>query len=280
MDEMQRLAQTLRNNQIDLAFVYVSYLKPTGKFNPTYDHAAKFVIQFKTIAPEIELQAWLGIPVKIPPGIPAAPGYADLDEAQVRQVIAEFSRFTIVDLGFDGVHIDAEHILSGHQAYLTLLDEIRAAIGPQAHLSIASSEITPLLPNADLIVNRWYSWRADFYRQVAARVDQIAVMAYDSHAPSGWIYEQWLRFQVIGLTTELDNAAKIYIGISTSREHSSSHNPDVENMTIGITGLVKGLNDLDARPAAITGVAIYPEWETTEDDWAIYQTLWRGRSEK
>jgi hypothetical protein len=278
VSEVEALAANLKQQQIATIFVYLSYLKPAGEFNPTYDHAREFIMAFKQVAPEIEVQAWLGVPVRVPPGTPGAAGYVDLADEAVQNKIAEISRLAVQDFGFDGVHLDAEPVVTGDPALLSVLDKMRAVIGAQARLSIAGREITPLLPEADLIVNRWFTWRGDYYREVANRVDQIAVMAYDSHAPFRFWYEQWVRHQVINLTNSLrETTAEILIGVPTSEEHSSSHDPAVENMQTGLTGLLAGLNDLDAQPGKITGVAIYPYWETTADEWQTYAELWLGQ---
>jgi hypothetical protein len=275
--EIEALAADLQQHQINTIFVYVSYLKPAGEFNPTYDYAREFVTAFKQVAPHIEVQGWLGIPVKVPPGTPVASGYNDLSEPAIRKAIIEFSRKVIQELGFTGVHLDPEPILSGNTDLLTVLDEVRSAIGPKAHVSISAREITPLLPEADLIFNRWFTWRGDYYREIAQRVEQIAVMAYDSHAPSMWLYEQWLRHQVIALSNSLkDTTIEIYLGVPTSEEKTSSHDPAVENMSSGLRGVLTGLNDADTQPGKITGLAIYPYWETTADEWQTYSELWLG----
>ena len=203
-EQVAALAADLRERQIATVYVYVSYLKPDG-FNPTYNHAAEFVANLKATAPDIDVQGWLGVPL--------ASGYVDLNDAGDRATIVDFSRFLVEEAGFDGVHLDPEPVPSGDAVTLALLDEVRAGIGPAA-LSISAREITPLFPEADLVINRWFTWRADYYRQVAARVDQIAVMAYDSHAPIDWLYEQWVRFQVIALTSTLaDAGVEMFIGI-------------------------------------------------------------------
>ncbi len=276
-DDVATLVTDLRARQIATVFVYVSYLKPTGTFNPTYDHALKFTSNMKRLAPELEVQGWLGVPVKAPTGYPSASGYIDINAAENRSTIAQFSRFVVDDLGFDGVHLDPEPIVTEDASLLALLDETRSAIGPHARLSIAAREITPIFPEADLIINRWFTWRADFYREVARRVDQVAVMTYDSHAPFAFWYEQWIRHQVIQLTASLrETKADVFIGIPTSEERSSSHDPNAENMMTGLNGLLAGLNDLDAHPEIITGVAIYPYWETTNNEWTMYRTMWLG----
>jgi hypothetical protein len=274
------LADDLQQRQIDTVFVYVSYLKPTGEFNPTYDHAREFVTAFKKTAPQIEVQGWLGVPVKVPPGTPGSFGYIDLSDPAIQRTIVDFSQMVVQDLGFDGVHFDPEPILSGNAELLAILDKVRSTIGSEAHLSIAGREITPLLPEADLIFNRWFTWRGDYYREIAERVDQIAVMAYDSHMPAEWLYEQWVRQQVVALSNSLkDTTVQIYLGVPTSEEKSSSHDPAVENMTSGLRGTISGLNDADAQPGKITGVAIYPYWETTAAEWQAYAEMWVGQTE-
>jgi hypothetical protein len=280
-DEVAALAADLQQRQIDTIFVYVSYLKPTGLFNPTYNHAREFVTALKQAAPQVEVQAWLGIPVKAPPDAPIASGYIDLNDATIQQAIVDFSWSAVKEIGFDGVHLDPEPVLTGDTALLQLLEKVRGAIGPQAKLSISGREITPILPEADLIANRWFTWRADYYREIARRVDQIGVMAYDSHLPLGWLYEQWVRFQVIGLTSSLGTPPPVlFIGLPTSEEHTSSHDPAIENLATGLRGMLAGLNDADARPDQITGVAIYPYWEMSADEWTTYQDLWLGKTEQ
>jgi len=278
--QISELAKHLREHEISTVYVYVSYLKPTGLFNTTYDYAKDFIAGLKAAYPEVDVQAWLGIPVQTPPGTPGPSGYVDLADSALRARIVELSQYAVTNLGFDGVHLDPEPVISGEVNLLQLLDEVRRGIGT-AHLSISGREITPLLPEADIILNRWFTWRADYYREVALRVDQIAVMAYDSHAPVSWVYEKWVQFQVIALTHSLKDAtAELYIGIPTSEEHTASHDPTVENMVSGLTGLLAGLNDSDSQSERITGVAIYPYWETLDDEWAQYRALWLDQKEQ
>ncbi len=50
-------------------------------------------------------------------------------------------------------------------------------------------------------------------------------------------------------------------------------------MQVGLGGVIAGLNDSESHPDAITGIAIYPYWETTEDEWQIYAELWLGQAQ-
>ena len=154
---------------------------------------------------------------------------------------------------------------------------MRAAIGPRAALSIATPRIWPVLAEAP-----WPRigpiWRADYYRAVARRVDQIAIMTYDSYLPHPALYRAWQHRQVIEASRAVDGLeTQLLIGMPTSEEATRSHRPSSENMASGLRGLVDGLNDAAARPSAVAGAAIYPEWETDEAEWSAYQTIWTGR---
>jgi hypothetical protein len=109
-------------------------------------------------------------------------------------------------------------------------------------------------------------------------VDEIAAMTYDSTLRSPWLYEQWMHFQVIGITRAVqETRARLLIGVPTFEEATWSHVPLAENMRTGLRGLVAGLNDAGAAPSVVNGVAIYPHWETDISEWAEYDKLWLGR---
>jgi hypothetical protein len=79
-------------------------------------------------------------------------------------------------------------------------------------------------------------------------------MTYDSGLPHSALYALLQRDQTIAASRALDGlAAELLIGVPTSEEHTVSHSP-----------------------AAVTGVAIYPDWETDAAEWETYRTLWLG----
>ncbi len=184
--EVEALAADLQRRQIDTIFVYVSYLKPTGSFNPTYDHAHEFVTALKQAAPQIEVQAWLGVPVKAPPGAPLASGYIDLNDATIQQTIVDFSRSAVADWDFDGVHLDPEPIGSDDQALLKLLRDMRSTLGENKHLSIAIPARLPVVGEVPLLSH--LVWSKAYYAAVASEVDSVAAMTYDSAMPTAFLY--------------------------------------------------------------------------------------------
>lgn len=276
-EQIAGLVRDLQAHQIRYAYVYVSYLKDSGSFNSTYAYAATFVRAVKAIDPALSVQAWIGLPVR-GHSILASGGYVDLGNPSTRDTIAALCAQMTGQAGFDGVHLDPEPIATGDGDLLTLLDQVRQAIGPQATLSLAARHIQPVLPDLPVPAIDTFLWRGEYYRQVAARVDQIALMSYDSHLPLPQFYRLWVRFQVIGISNALtDHPPQILIGISPSQERTSSHWPSAENMTTGLEGIVDGLNDRATTFRAIEGVAIYAQWEASPADWRAYDTLWLGR---
>lgn len=183
--EILNLANILDKQQIRYVFVYTSYLKPGGYFNPTYSYAGQFIQTLKATEPDLNVQAWIGLPLE----------YVDLGDSAVRRQIAEFCTILIREEGFDGIHLDPEPVFSNDQDLLRLLDEIRSTMGADTTLSIATRRIWPILPDVEWPVVGKVVWHADYYREIASRVDQIAVMVYDSAMPFAALYRHWSHFR-------------------------------------------------------------------------------------
>lgn len=276
--EITALANELNQWGIRYVFVFASYLRSDGEFSPSYSHAAEFTRALKAVQPGLNVQAWIGLPLNRPRFWGGGSGYVDLSDGTIRYKIAAFCAELIGQGGFDGVHLDPEPVPSENKDVLTLLEEVRRTIGPNSTLSMATRRIWPVFSDLALPFAGQVAWRASYYREVARRVDQIVVMTYDSGLPLPWLYRQWVRFQVIEISQAVDGLdADLFFGIPTSEEKTWTHWPNAENMTSGLQGVIDGLNDADARPSAVTGVAIYPYWETGAAEWAAYESLWLGQ---
>ncbi|HLY28395.1 MAG TPA: glycosyl hydrolase family 18 protein, partial [Aggregatilineales bacterium] len=244
------LADDLAAKQIVYVFAYVSYLKPDGSFNQTFGHASDFIRSLKADQPGLKVLAWIGLPL----------GYVFLSDPKVRERVVAFASDRLNAALFDGIQYDAEPTVDGDPNFIALLDETRQAIGPRPILSIAARTTWPILPDAP-----WTHafggifWSASYYKQLARYVDQIALMTYDSGLGQPVLYRLWTRFQVIQTSNALAGSpVELLIGVPTSEEESPSHHPAAENITSGLQGVIDGLNDYEAQPGAVTGVAIYP----------------------
>ncbi len=259
------LAQQATKQHLRYLFPFTTYVKADRSFSPSYTYARAFVAAFHQHNQQTALLAWVGLPHQ----------HVEFANPQVRTTIITFIASLITTAGFDGVHINAEPIPNGDPDYLQFLDELRLALAPTQLLSVASLPWASTLESALLPANP-YRWTSSYYHAVASRVDQIVAMTYDSQAVVPALYRLWMREQVQGIRQSIsDQPIDLLIGISLSREVTSSHRPEVENLANGLAGLCAGLAKQTQDGASINGVALYAFWESDARDWQIWQS-WQG----
>lgn len=251
--QLEALAGELKALGMDDVYVFISYLKADGSFNPTFDFASELVAALKRHAPELRAFAWIGLPVSLPGAMPAS----QLRSTETRRTIADFTRFAVADLGFDGVHINAELIADGDGAFLELLAAIGDALPKGAYLSATAhplrlDERVTSMPYPAVA----HHWSAPYLRRAAQHVDQIVLMAYDSGLVFPRDYLHWTRYQVARSQEALSGiSAELVIGASVSEEWTISHQTQAETLSLFLAGLKTGL------AGRLDGIALYPFWE-------------------
>jgi len=274
--EIDALADQLCGMRITTLYVYVSYMRPDGSFGASYAHASEFVDTLKRACPEVCVQAWIGLPLA-QRGPSAWEGHVELWDLASREAIVAFCVHILQVADFDGIHLDPEPVSSDDGSLLALLEETRSAVAEDYVLSLASKRILWFGEGLLARTVRLVAWSPAYYRNVAARVDEVALMTYDTMLPLPDLYRAWTHFQVVALTRALEaTGTRVFIGVPTSEERTWTHRPYAENMTSGLLGLLDGLADSAARPDVVTGAAVYPLWETDEEEWATYVRLWLG----
>lgn len=260
--ELAALADAMLERNVDIAFVYVSYLRADDSFNPTYDHAAAFLSGMRAFSSDVTWLAWVGVPTHITGGNGTDAGNR-LEAPTIREKIAEFAAFTITDFGFDGFHLNAEPIPNHDSAFLATLAAIRETLPEDAIFSTTAHALrapTPVTSIPYPVVA--HQWTPDYLREVSMRVDQIALMAYDSGLPFPRDYRNWVQYQTQASTAALaDMDVELYIGLPTSEEWTPSHQTQAERLTDALYGFRKSFDP------QIAGIALYPYWETTADEW-------------
>ena len=256
--QLEQLVEELKALQVSDVYVFVSYLKSDGNFNRSFDFASEFAAALKRNAPGLRLLAWIGLPVSIEGAMPAS----RLNWSEVQRTIADFSRFAVVDLGFDGVHINAELIANGNTAFLDILTAIRGALPKGTFLSATAH---PLRLDETVTVMPYpavdHQWSAPYFRRVAQHVDQIVLMAYDSGLVFPRDYVNWTRYQVERSQEALrDVSAELIIGASVSEEWTLSHQTQAETLSLSLAGLRVSLAE------RLDGIALYPFWELGENE--------------
>ena len=270
-DEIQTHFAPYKTNDL---WIYTSYLKADGTFNASYDQAAALNRTLEELAPSVRRLAWIGIPVNFTrPDGTVIPNR--LIDPTVQKQIADFCAFAVETLGFDGVHLDMEPVSEGDPAFLQTLQVIRAVLPQGAWLSVA----VPALRLTQTITMTPYptvesQWSDAYLQQVAQQVDQIALMAYDSGLSFARDYRLWLAYQTQAASEALaDSSVELFIGLPLSQEWTPTHQTQAEYLANALAGFRAGLHD-SAAPQAVTGAALYPDWEMTPPLWEeVYQAL-------
>ena len=150
-----------------------------GSRLPSTRARRRFLPRSAPPCPGVRVSAWLG-------GVIGS-GHINLGDRAIRGRILAATA-AVLHAGFTGVHYDLEPVTSGDPGLLALLSASRA-LHPDP-LSVAVPKLEPLpglrLP-AQLGTGRPVFWTSGYLTQVASRVDQVAVMSYDTGMP----FQSW-----------------------------------------------------------------------------------------
>jgi hypothetical protein len=273
-EAVQALFAGLRRRGICYAFPHLIPFGPDGQLPPhSRDEMRSFLAEARREAPEMKVLPWVG-------GVRAGyrrtrPGTVRLDDLGQRQRIVAECR-GLVDEGFDGVHVNIEPVNDGNVDFLALLRALRNAVGKDRVLSISAIRpgpfALPMAPN--------FFWSPAYYARVAALVDQVVIMAYDTALPTPALYRRYVAWAATSVTSTLADSsirARVLMGIPTYPETGLMHRGGVETPENALLGVVAGLRGLGGG-GTFEGVALYAEWTTDKAEWAAYERIWLGRS--
>ena len=273
--EMEALFAKLDRRGIAYAYPHLIPFDGKGELPPhDREQLRAFLATARRVAPQLKLLPWIG-------GLRTGykrqrPGTIELaDLAQRQRIVAEARG--LVDEGFAGIHINVEPVDDGNDDFLALLRALRTAVGDDHVLSLAAIRPAPLgLPRAPN-----FAWSPDYYARVAAIVDQIVIMAYDTALPTPSLYRRYVRWAARSVAGALDASgsdARVLMGVPTYEPYGFMHRRGVETPENAIVGVVAGLRGLGAG-GTFEGIALYAEWTTDESEWRAYERYWRNRVE-
>ena len=223
--------------------------------------------------PGVRVQAWLGDVVDS-----EGPTGLDLSRTEVRSRLAD-SAEQLLDLGFDGINLDLEPVHSGDSGYLDVLDRIGALTRARGRvLSVAVPQLDPLPPLRELA--GWLTghpkwWSRGYLGQVARRVDQVGVMAYDTALPLRSLFAGYVAQQVESACSVVPPRVDLLIGLPAYHTDSWGHHAHAETVAAAIRGVRLGLG-AEPRGSRRYGVALYADFAATAADWAAYRDDWCG----
>ncbi|MFD5661598.1 glycoside hydrolase family 18 protein [Streptomyces hirsutus] len=270
--DVTALARQLDGTGIRDLYVHSGPLEHDGSLpKSAYPQARWLIDSVHREIPGVRVQAWLGDILA-----PEHPEALHLERAESRAAILRSTR-EILDTGYDGVHFDLEPLHSGDGDYLTLLDALHEETGSRGvPLSVAAHQIDPL-PGFHsfwgVVTGHPKWWSQEFFGQVARRVDQIAVMSYDTMQPLEGTYGGYVAQQTALALEVTPPGTDLLMGLPFFKENRFGHWAHAETVPAAVRGVRLGLSRADAdRPDF--GVALYVDFAATEEDWAAYREDW------
>jgi Glycosyl hydrolases family 18 len=268
--DLNALVARLRETGIRDLFVHVGPLSNNGSLNPALRPRAEWLLTgLHRLLPGVRVQAWLGDTV--------GAGGLDLAGPATRRRVLGAARQVLAE-GFDGIHLDLEPVPSGDQGYLALLAAMHALTRARhAILSVACAQIEPL-PYLQA-VGRWIMgrprwWSSAYLHAVASRVDEVALMTYDTGVPVGAAYSGYVRLQTRLALAAVPPDVTVLIGLPAYHDSEPGHT-SAETVGAAIRGVRLALGaDLPRRPV---GVALYADFSARPADWAAYLNDWVRR---
>jgi hypothetical protein len=270
-DDLERLPRDLADRQVRYAYFHVRYIGKSGRLRFRYpENARRINARLHRDAPGVRSLAWVYI------GNARGIGDADLSDPAFRRKAVAEAVWLVTACGFDGVQWDYEICEDGDRDLLALLYETRAALPPGKTLSVATALWSPQPFRA---VGQ--GWGDAYFREIARRCDQIAVMGYDSGLYLPRAYVALMREQVIRVSraaTDANPTCRVLIGVPTYGPAGASHHPHAENLASALRGVAAGYTRLTPRERAVfAGVAPFADYTTDESEWAAYRNGWLGR---
>ncbi|MEU9295802.1 hypothetical protein [Streptomyces sp. NPDC048266] len=265
-------AERIKGTGIRDLYVHAGPLEHDGTLPAARYPRAKWLIDaVHRTMPGIRVQAWLGDVLAT-----HGPNGLHLEKAESRAAVVTSAR-QILDTGFDGVHFDLEPLLSDDAHYLSLLDDLGALTrARKAPLSIAAHQIDPLpgLHSVNgAVTGREKWWSQEFFGEVAKRVDQIAVMSYDTWMPLESLYGGYVAQQTSLALEVTPESTDLLMGLPFFHEDDLGHHENAETVEAAVRGTRLGLGRTDPDRERF-GVALYVDFAAEEGDWAAYRDGW------
>ncbi|MGV9628945.1 hypothetical protein [Streptomyces sp. NPDC003487] len=274
--DVSALARRLAGTGVRDLYVHAGPLEHDGTLPASaYPRAGWLVAAVHRELPGVRVQAWLGdvLATEEPDGL-------RLERAATRAAVVTSTR-AVLGAGFDGAHFDLEPLHSGDRDYLGLLDALhRETAARGAVLSVAAHQIDPL-PGLHSVFGaltghpKW--WSQEYFGQVARRVDQIAVMSYDTMQQWESTYGGYVAQQTALALEVTPRGTDLLMGLPFYHENRFGHRGAAETVPSAVRGVRLGLTRTDADRAHF-GVALYVDFAATEADWAAYRTGWVRRT--
>jgi hypothetical protein len=266
--DFDQLTGHLRDSGVSDVYVFAGQLDSRGQLGPAaYDRVRSFLAAFHAALPRIRVSAWLS-------GV-LGPGHLSLARPATRGAIVA-TVATLLRAGFSGLHYDLEPVPDGDQDYLRLLDATDALRQRPEPLSVSVPKLEPLpglrLPWQVAGVGPVF-WTTGYLAQVSSRVNQVALMAYDTSMPLGSWYGGYVARQAELALRAVPPRVRLLIGVPCYHYTNLAHEASAETVASAVHGVRVALTERRARGRDV-GVALFADYSATAQDWRSYQSGW------
>ncbi|WP_086821011.1 hypothetical protein [Allokutzneria sp. NRRL B-24872] len=261
--DVDALVARVREARFRDLFVHSGPLRDDGSLDPALRPTARDLLgQLHRVLPGVRVQAWLGNVVD--------EGRMKLADPATRARIVESGR-QVLDDGFGGVHYNFEPVPEGDRDLLETLSSAREMTKSRARvLSVSANQIEPVRGTnfvGQTLRGKPHWWSATYIGEVAGRVDQIAVMSYDSGIPVEAAYAGYLRAQTRIALQVVPPEVDLLVGVP------AYHDGPMHTAAETVAAAVKGIR-LGVVPGRRVGAAVYVDFAATPEDWAQYLAGW------
>ena len=264
--DLNALVARLRQTGIRDLFVHSGPLSGNGTLNPALRPKARWLVtSLHHALPGVRVQAWLGDVV--------GPGNLNLESTATRDAITESVRQVLAD-GFDGVHLDLEPVNTGDPGYLALLSQVHAVTQAEHKLlSVAAEPVASMGLAQSWLPTHW--WSTGYLHQVAIRVDEVAIMTYNSPTPTSGAYAGYVRWETELALAAVPPDVTLLIGAPAYDTGGFWPFANTESVAAAVRGVRLAISPVPPRRPF--GIAIYVDFTATAQDWAAYMSDWMGK---
>ncbi len=266
-DELRQILSGFKERGIRYLFPHVCPMDEQGHLpEVNEERTARLLNISKEYEDYFQIMPWVGGSIAT----------VDLSNASQRAVWVDEVKGLVEEYDFPGVNVNIEPLEHGDDRILGWMRDLRTALGEQRIISFCG-----IRPESKPRKNDNFGiWTAEDYENMAALVDQIAVMSYDTGRKLPFLYVRWNSTQFANVLRAVEKGGsgkcQLLWGIPVYEDRANYFDPNSENIRTAFHGLTAGLRN-SKNNSIFSGVAIYSGWTIDHEEWEEYDRCWLGK---